>query len=98
MLLRRCAYCEREIPEDRPVFGFGAKAKPGIDLEPHRGGVIEIAVASLRRAVPAIVAGPGSPAAREGYDFCFMTCGESCADGLKAALGRDIAGGPASLG
>lgn len=91
-LHHRCACCGREIPDDREVFGFGAKARSGASLEDRRGQVVEIAIQSLGKIVPAVVTGVGSPAARVGHDLYFMTCSESCAGNLRAALKGDIDG------
>lgn len=52
--------------------------------------MIEITVRSLRKIVPAMVTGVGSPAAREGHDLSFMACSETCARDLRAALKADL--------
>jgi hypothetical protein len=77
------------------VFGFGAKARPDVEIERYRGTGIEITVESLKRRVTAIVTGRDSPAARAGHDLYFTTCSESCAKAMKAALEEDVKrGGP----
>ena len=92
---RRCAFCDTEIPADSEVVGFGAKARPEVDIERYRGTGIEITVASLGRRVTAIVTGRDSPAARAGHDLYFIACSESCAKAMKAALEKDVKrGGP----
>jgi hypothetical protein len=92
---RRCGFCNTGIPADHEVFGFGAKARPDIDIEPHRGKGLEITITSLNRTVMAIVAGRDSPAARAGHDLYFAACSEVCARALKAALEEDVShGGP----
>jgi hypothetical protein len=88
----RCAFCERSIAEDQEVFGFGIKAVPGVDLSKSRGRVIEMVVESLGRDIPVIVTTTDSPAATAGYDFYVMTCSDTCATDLKAALDQDIHG------
>jgi len=37
---RKCAFCDADIPEEHEVFGFGAKARPEVDLECCRGTAI----------------------------------------------------------
>lgn len=85
-----CAFCDREIPADHEVFGFGAKAQRGVDLENRRGQIIAVTVRPLSKTVPAVVTGAESTAARKGHDLYFMTCSETCAANLRAALEADI--------
>jgi hypothetical protein len=85
-----CAWCGSPISDDREVFGFGAKARPGASLGRHAGDIIEVLLVTDGRTVPMIVVKPGSPAAREGFDFFFMTCGSTCATALKGALAQDV--------
>lgn len=87
--LNSCAFCGREIPSDEEVFGFGAKANPGIDLSEKRGQAIDMFVLSLGRAIPAAVTGLASEAFLQGFDLYFMTCSETCALNLKSALEED---------
>ena len=84
-----CVWCGA-IPE-QDVFGLGARARPGVDLEPYRGQTLEIVIATLGKKVRAIVVTADSPAAKEGNDFYFMTCSEVCGQALKEALGEDVA-------
>lgn len=92
---RRCSFCDTDIPADHEVVGFGAKARPEVDIERYRGTGIEITVQSLKRRVMAIVTGRDSPAARAGHDLYFTACSESCAKAMKAALEEDLKrGGP----
>ena len=93
-----CAWCGRAIPDEHEVFGMGARARPEVDLEPYRGRTIEVHIATLGRKVPAIVVSADSEAAREGKDFVFMTCSETCAAALKAAVGEDVQLGRELLG
>ena len=86
----RCAFCNAEVPADREVVGFGAKARPEVDIERWRGTGIEITVRSLQRKVLAIVTGRDSPAAQAGHDLYFTACSESCAKAMKAALEDDL--------
>ena len=87
---RKCAFCDADIPEDHEVFGFGAKARPEVDLECCRGTAIAVRVASLNRSVMAIVTGRDSAASRAGHDLYFTTCSESCASAMKASLEEDV--------
>jgi hypothetical protein len=87
--ISRCAWCG-QAPDTQQVFGFGARASPGIDLGPHRGQIIEIAIGGAGRTAPALVVGPNSPAAREGHDLYFMTCTQDCLRALKSALEAEI--------
>ena len=87
---RVCAWCRTAIPEDHDVFGFGAKTKPGIDLKPHQGGIIEVPFGTVGRTIPMIVPGPGSAAEHEGFHFYFMTCSEICAKELRAAVQQEV--------
>ena len=87
---RICAWCRTAIPEDHEVFGFGAKAKPGIDLKPHQGGIIEVPFGTVGRTIPMIVPGPGSAAEQEGFHFYFMTCSEMCAKELRVAVQQEV--------
>jgi hypothetical protein len=85
----RCAWCGQGLGEGE-VFGFGARAHPGVDLRPHRGQVIQIALSSAGRTAPTLVVGLHSPAAREGHDLYFVTCTETCLRALKTALQAEI--------
>jgi hypothetical protein len=94
---QRCGFCNTDLPAEHEVFGFGAKARPEIDIERHRGKGLEVTIASLNRTVMAIVARRDSPAARAGHDLYFAACSEICARALKAALEKDWShGGPFS--
>jgi hypothetical protein len=91
--MSRCGWCGQDLG-DREVVGFGAKANPGMDLGPYRGGVIEVDLPGAGRRVRAFVVGLNSPAAREGHDLYFMACGEACAGALRDALRAEIAAPP----
>lgn len=88
-----CAFCATNIPEGGKVLGFGAKTRPDVDLERHRGSIIEITLVTLKRKVPVVVTGLDSPAAREGHDLYFVVCSEPCAKALKETLAEKIKGG-----
>ncbi len=59
-----CGWCGKHIPEDTEVFGAGAKAHGDIDLRPHAGTVIELALLSVNKTV--LVALPASTPKRNG--------------------------------
>ena len=61
-LLNRIRLCNKEIPEDVEVFGFGAKAQPGVDLSEQEGTIIQLPLALAGRTVPAIVVASDSEA------------------------------------
>jgi hypothetical protein len=84
----RCAWCGHATTQ--PVFGFGARARPSVDLGPLRGRVIEIEIPGAGRTAPAMVVGPNSPAARDGHDLYFVTCTEECLRALRSALEAEI--------
>jgi hypothetical protein len=85
-----CAWCERRIPPNTEVFGGGGKARPGVDLSAHAGHVLPLYLLALDKTVLVAVAGPDSDARRDGYDFVYMTCSESCGHALKAAFEGEI--------
>ncbi|RLC73164.1 MAG: hypothetical protein DRJ03_31150 [Chloroflexi bacterium] len=89
-LLNTCAWCNKEIPEDVEVFGFGAKSQPGVDFSEQEGTIIQLPLALAGRTVSAIVVTSDSEAKRDGYDFAFLACSQKCAQSLKEALQREI--------
>lgn len=76
-----CAWCNKEILEDVEVFGFGARARPGIDLSGQEGTIIQIPLTLESKTVPAAVVTSGSEAKKQGYDLAFLTL-------VKSALNR----------
>ncbi len=88
-----CAWCGKHIPDDTPVFAFGAKARQGVDLSEYEGRAIEITIVARSKRVPMMVTSADSEAKREGKDFMFMVCSEECAKEAKAALEEDISVG-----
>lgn len=84
-----CAWCKKEIPEDTEVFGFGAKAKKGVNLNGKEGNIIPLLLINAHREVSAIVVTKDSQAKKEGYDFMFMACSQKCAKSLKTALNAE---------
>jgi hypothetical protein len=86
----RCGWCGDEIPEDTELFGISAKARPDFDISEFRGKVIDVFLAQRNRNVQALVVTEDSPAKKEGKDLLFVVCGESCAEALRQAVGREI--------
>lgn len=88
-LLNTCAWCNKEIPEDVEVFGFGAKSQQGVDLSEQEGTIIQLSLLE-GRTVPAIVVASDSEAKKQGYDFAFLACSQGCAQSLREALRKEI--------
>lgn len=85
-LLRTCAWCNVEIPPDAEVFGFGAKAREGVDLSDKEGEFVSLELPLAGKTVFALVATAGSQARVQGYDLVFLACSQECAESLKDAL------------
>ena len=85
-----CAWCDKNIPGDSEVFGFGAKARPGIDLKEREGETISLFLTLANKEVPAIVTVTGSHAKNQGNDLMFMACSQRCAKSLQEALKREM--------
>ena len=94
----KCAWCGKPIPDHTPVFGFGGRKRPGIDVSEFEGGAIRISLVSQDRHVIAIVPAADSKARQDGYDFMFMVCSEICGSEMKATLEDEIDLGDALLG
>jgi hypothetical protein len=84
--LHTCAWCHKAIDRDAEVFAVGAKARKGMNLKPHEGSMIQIALTHSNKTVPAIVTTHNSEARKAGSDLVFMICGKNCGDLLKKAL------------
>ena len=84
----RCSYCHKRIKSNTEVFGMGAKAHRGIDLKNQEGMILDLDLLDGRK-IYAMVVTKDSEAKRDGYDFVFMTCSETCAKALKNALEQD---------
>jgi hypothetical protein len=87
--LGRCAWCGKAIPDDTPVFGLGAKRRPGVDLSAWQGHAVRIALVTQERIVIAMVAGADSDASKEGKDVMFLLCSEPCASETKSVLEQE---------
>jgi len=85
-----CGWCGKHIPEDTEVFGAGARAHGNIDLTPHAGTVIEMALLSVDKTVLVAVTGLDSEAKRRGHDLMFMTCSDECGEKLRRAVEEDF--------
>ena len=82
----KCSWCGKMIPDDSPVFGFGGKKRPGVDVSEFEGGAIRIFLVTQDRSVIAAVTAADSEARQDGYEFMFMVCSEKCGFEMKAAL------------
>lgn len=96
--LGRCSWCRRRIKDNVPVYGFGGKRRPEIDLAEHEGSAILISLVTVPKEVICMVTAPGSPAKAEGKDFMFMICSEACADEMKSVMDAETALGNALFG
>ncbi|MGO9466623.1 MAG: hypothetical protein ACLQIB_18340 [Isosphaeraceae bacterium] len=85
-----CGWCGRSIAADTAVFGGGARARPGIDLEAVAGQVLPVYLVGAGKTVLVAVTGLDSDARRDGNDFVYMICSEACGRDLKAAFESDI--------
>lgn len=85
-LLHTCAWCLQPISPGSETYGFGAKARRGIDLSDKEGQFVSLKLAIPNKIVVALVPTSTSSAKAEGYDLVFVTCSESCAEELKEAL------------
>ena len=94
----KCSWCGKTIPEDTPVFAFGGKKRPGLDLSEFEGGAIRVSLATEDREVVAIIPGAGSQARRDGHDLMFMVCSESCGAEMKATMQNEVCLGDALFG
>jgi hypothetical protein len=96
--LGRCSWCGRRIRDNEPVYGFGGKKRPGVDLTEYEGSAILISLATVRKEVICMVTPPDSPAKADGKDFMFMICSEACADEMKSVMDAEAAIGNALFG
>ena len=96
--LGRCSWCGKRIKDDAPVFGFGGRKRPGIDLREYEGSAILISLATVSKEVTCMVTAADSPAKADGKDFMFMICSEGCADEMKSVMDAEAALGNALFG
>jgi hypothetical protein len=85
-----CGWCGEKIPPKTEVFGGGGKIRSGLDLTAHAGQILAIYLESLDKTVLIAITGLDSPARRDGEDFMYMTCSETCAHNLKSAFKNEI--------
>lgn len=84
-----CAWCNRHVPEDEPVYGVSGKAV--VDLSKWQGMFLGL-VLSQGKIAPAFVCTAGSQAKRDGYDVTMMVCSADCGRDLKAELDKSAIG------
>lgn len=68
------------------MYGFGAKASQKVELEDKEGQFVSLDLALEDKTTFAMVPPQESPARLAGYDLVFITCSQTCAEELKAAL------------
>jgi hypothetical protein len=85
-LLHTCAWCNQVIPADTEIFGFGAKASPGVDLSTNEGKFVSLQMALIDKTVVALVPAEDSAPREQGFNLVFITCSQICAEELKEAL------------
>ena len=88
--LSTCAWCGKHLPDNTPVFGFGGKKRPGVDLSQYEGHAIRITLATQPRSVTAMVTTADSNAKRDGKDFMFLVCSEECASEMKSVMEQEV--------
>ena len=83
-----CAWCSKPLADDAEVLALGAKVRPEYRqlAKEQAGQIIDFHVLSLRRDVPAVVAGADSEAKKDGKDLIFPNCSMACAKALEATL------------
>jgi hypothetical protein len=91
-LLHTCAWCNQEITEDEDLFGFGANASHGVNLEGKEGEFVSLNLALRDKTVFALVPEKHGDSNLAGYNLLFITCSEDCAQTLKNELDleRDV--------
>lgn len=87
-VLKRCAWCNKYIPEGTEIFSLGSKTHPEVDLSAQEGGVILLEVGE--KVVPAIVPTGDSPAKQAGNDVLFVLCSRACGVSLQEALNESL--------
>ena len=50
-IIHECAWCEKEIPDDTPVYGMGIKTLPDFDLSKYEGGTIEFVLVNVDKTI-----------------------------------------------
>lgn len=84
--LGKCAWCGIRIDEESPVYGFGIKLKPNVDLSEYEGKIIELSILTQNKNVPMLITAEGSEAKEEGHDAMLMTCSNECGKEMRDVL------------
>lgn len=88
--MEKCAWCDKEIPEDSEVFGFGGKLREGVDLKKKEGTIAPLTLQTEDKEIPMIITTGDSKAKKEGYDVLFMICSRECGEALRTSLKNEI--------
>ena len=84
--LGKCAWCGNRIDEESPVYGFGIKFRPSVDLSEFEGKIIELSILTQNKNVPMMITTEGSEAKESGHDAMFMTCSNECNKEMRDIL------------
>ncbi len=84
--LGKCAWCGKKINEESPVYGFGIKFRPGVNLSEYEGKIIELSIITQNKNVPMMITKDGSDAKIDGNDAMFMTCSNECGNKMGEIL------------
>ncbi len=87
--LGKCAWCDKQIDENSPVYGFGIQFREGVELTKYEGKMIELSILTENKNVPMMITIEGSDAKIDGHDAMFMTCSNKCGHEMKKALLRE---------
>ncbi len=82
----KCAWCNENIHEDSPVYGFGVKYRSGVNLTEFEGKAIELSIVTQNKNVPMLITIEGSDAKKDGNDAMFMACSLECGNKLRNIL------------
>ncbi len=84
--LGKCTWCGKRIDEESPVYGFGIKFRPSVDLSEFEGKIIELSILTQSKNVPMMITTEGSEAKEDGHDAMFMTCSNDCGKKMRDIL------------
>lgn len=93
-----CSWCGKRVKANAPVYAFGGRMRPGVDLSEYEGSAIRISLATVPKDVICMVAAQGSQAKADGKDFMFMVCSEACAGEMKSVMDAETALGNTLFG
>ncbi len=85
-VLGKCAWCANKIRDDVPVYGFGIKFKPDVNLSEYEGNAIELPILVAQKNIPMVITAEGAEAKNDGNDALFMTCSAECGNKLRNIL------------